>query len=111
MSIKDQVKQNLLYYNLWTQVTEVELPSSTLLKGIPKEPLLNDETHDIPTQELVFPVSIEEKVTPRRLETVFNEMQSHSGTRPKRIVIGIVNDDSTVVYYFIHDGVYKPKKN
>lgn len=31
--------------------------------------------------------------------------------RPARIILAIVSDDGTIVYYFVHDGLVKPKKN
>lgn len=31
--------------------------------------------------------------------------------RKKRLVMGIVSGDSTVVYYIVHDGIVKPKQN
>ena len=29
----------------------------------------------------------------------------------KRILVGIVGDDSTIVYYIVHDGTVKPRQN
>ena len=29
----------------------------------------------------------------------------------KRILLGIVGDDSTIVYYIVHDGIVKPRQN
>jgi len=31
--------------------------------------------------------------------------------RHKRILLAIVDDDSTVAYYFLHDGLVKPRQN
>ena len=31
--------------------------------------------------------------------------------RKKRLVMGIVSGDSTVVYYIVHDGIVKPRQN
>jgi tRNA-splicing endonuclease subunit Sen15 len=103
------VKQNLLFYTLWTRVQEISLPSGTVLSGKPHNKLLGDDTEQ--GLEIVLPARIGEEVSPKRLNTIFNDMQQAQGTRPKRLIIGIVNDDSTVVYYFIHDGLVKPKKN
>lgn len=30
---------------------------------------------------------------------------------PKRLLMAILEDDSTVVYYIVHDGVVKPRQN
>lgn len=32
-------------------------------------------------------------------------------TLPKRILLGTLDDDSTVVYYIVHDGIVKPRQN
>lgn len=112
MSLVEQVKQNLLFHNLWTQVTEIELSQDVLIRGKPKEKLLNDETNqDESTFEIVLPIRLSSELTMQRLHLIFKELEDLQQKRPKRILVGIVNDDSTVVYYFIHDGVYKPKKN
>lgn len=109
MNTLHQVKQNLLFYTLWTEVHEISLPGGTVLSGKPHNKLLGDDMEQ--GLEIVLPARIGEEVTPKRLNTIFNDMQQAQGTRPKRLIIGIVNDDSTVVYYFIHDGLVKPKKN
>lgn len=109
MSIVDQVKQNLLFYNLWTDVSEIQLNNDTLLQGKPKEKLLNDE--ELNNHEIVLPIKISTKLTVNKLDGLFKDLEIKLSQRPKRIVVGIINDDSTIVYYFIHDGVYKPKKN
>jgi len=31
--------------------------------------------------------------------------------RKKRLLLAVVSDDSTVVYYFVHDGIVKPRQN
>lgn len=121
-----QVKENLLFYNIWTNVKEIHLKDVVLIEGIPKEPLLTDEIEeeiDKPfldkkaeikineKRELVLPYRVTDKLTPKRLKEIFDELEIKLDKRPKRIIIGIINDDSTIVYYFIHDGVYKPKRN
>lgn len=32
-------------------------------------------------------------------------------TLPKRLLLGTLDDDSTVVYYIVHDGIVKPRQN
>jgi len=38
-------------------------------------------------------------------------MQWRGPKRGKRILLAIVQDDSTVVYYLMHDGIVKPRQN
>ena len=37
--------------------------------------------------------------------------ESQTRKRKKRLVMGIVSGDSTVVYYIVHDGIVKPRQN
>ncbi|CEP21239.1 unnamed protein product [Cyberlindnera jadinii] len=114
MSALHQVKQNLLFYSLWTDVKEVPLKEETVLSGIPKNHLLGDDEEEgnqggVPAPikpEFVLPIMLGEQLTPSRLSTVFEQLHS-----PKRLVAGVVNDDGTVVYYIVHNGIAKPKKN
>ncbi|RMY94341.1 hypothetical protein D0862_08992 [Hortaea werneckii] len=39
------------------------------------------------------------------------EMSKWRKTQPKRLLLATVDDDSTVVYYIIHDGIVKPRQN
>lgn len=32
-------------------------------------------------------------------------------TSPKRVLLATLDDDSTVVYYIVHDGIVKPRQN
>jgi hypothetical protein len=90
--------------------------------------------------EIVLPTHIREKWTLRELARVFERLPSDSlslysspeATAPtastpkpellqetqnrprkdaRRILLAILNDDSTVVYYFVHEGLVKPRQN
>lgn len=39
------------------------------------------------------------------------ELSKWRKTQPKRLLLATVDDDSTVVYYIIHDGIVKPRQN
>jgi tRNA-splicing endonuclease subunit Sen15 len=44
--------------------------------------------------------------------TVGDDISSSWRTKlPKRVLLATVDDDSTVVYYIIHDGIVKPRQN
>ena len=86
-------------------------------------------------REWVLPVDIREKWSIRKWAEVFDsitaeppvlsgeqgqgnggwvEDKSQGGggiKRKKRLVMGIVSGDSTVVHYIIHDGIVKPRQN
>ncbi|KAI5460075.1 tRNA-splicing endonuclease subunit Sen15 [Mariannaea sp. PMI_226] len=60
--------------------------------------------------EWVMAVHHKEKWTLRAFAAVFDSIQ-HSGPREKRILLATVHNDSTVVYYFMHEGMVKPRQN
>ena len=75
--------------------------------------------------EWVLPTHLKEKWSLRRFAEVFDAV----GERPpsgeegdegeglekrrggKRVLLATVSDDSTVVYYIVHDGIVKPRQN
>ncbi|KAK7521104.1 Sen15 protein-domain-containing protein [Phyllosticta citriasiana] len=92
------------------------------------------EDDPAPQREWVVPTHLREKWTVRELAEVFGDMtvappaaageededaqgqQSKEGAEDKwrttkRALLGIVEDDSTVVYYLVHDGIVKPRQN
>ena len=86
---------------------------------------------DVPVdREWVLPTHLREKWTLRRFAEVFDAIdetpsgaqarsaatddqnQYHgSRKRGKRLLMAVVNDDSTIVYYIVHDGIVKPRQN
>ena len=86
---------------------------------------------DVPIErEWVLPTHLREKWTLRRFAEVFDAIdetppddnaqeersEERSGyqrarKRGKRLLMAVVNDDSTIVYYIIHDGIIKPRQN
>lgn len=89
-----------------------------------------------PELEWVLPLHLSEKWSPRQFAAVFDAIEaippggedqdSFAGVaddpasrwrlwrgpkRGKRILLATVQDDSTVTYYWIHDGLVKPRQN
>ncbi|KAK2070607.1 hypothetical protein P8C59_005087 [Phyllachora maydis] len=85
-----------------------------------------------PEVEWVLPTHVAETWTLRRFAAVFDALDGlppgapeadaqEEGAEPwmrwrgtkrgKRLLLAIVQDDSTVVYYLMHDGVVKPRPN
>ncbi|KAK4507409.1 hypothetical protein PRZ48_001144 [Zasmidium cellare] len=88
-----------------------------------------------PHREWVLPSHLREKWTLRRFgeafdaierspadtegELLFDSQQPEGGegnskwreNLPKRLLLGTLDDDSTVVYYIVHDGIVKPRQN
>lgn len=82
-----------------------------ILSGYPPHKLSSvDENHLL---EWVIPLvaNSQAELSVKTINGWFKQILLLSGSRPKRVTVGLVNDDSTVVYYFIHDGLIKPVQN
>lgn len=84
-----------------------------------------------PEHEWVLPVHVDEKWTMARFAEVFDAIEPlppqaprttapelgpsgkdwRGADRLKRVLMAMVHDDSTVVYYIMHDGIVKPRQN
>lgn len=83
-----------------------------------------------PEVEHVLPVHVAESLTLATLAAVFDSLGQGDGSpesrveeadaladdgvaasRPRRLVLAVVHDDSTVIYYIMHDGIVKPRQN
>lgn len=108
MDVADQVLTNLVHYNLWTGVAKhnARVP---LLSGTPPKKLHELDAAD--QVEWVVPITMEQQLCSMDdIELWFAAVAELAG-RPKRLSLGLLNDDGTVVYYFVHDGVVKPRQN
>ena len=85
----------------------------------------------IPEQEWVLPTHWQEKWSLARFAAVFDALETVPSTseegeeddlkavgykwrgknRQKRLLLATIHDDSTVVYYIMHDGIVKPRQN
>lgn len=63
-----------------------------------------------PEHEWILPVHLAEEWTLKGFSAIFDSIK-HVGPREKRIVMAIVHNDSTVVYYLMHEGMVKPRQN
>ena len=85
-----------------------------------------DNDIDKPQLEWVIPTRISENWTLGRLAAIFDNIDTiprdNDGSlgsvatdeqwpRIKRAILAVVDDDSTVVYYIVHDGLVKPRQN
>lgn len=72
-------------------------------------------------REWVLPTHLREKWTLKGFAGVFDglgegELEESGGLDGnskgvKRILLAVVGDDSTIVYYIMHDGIVKPRQN
>lgn len=72
----------------------------------------------------MLPVSLREKWSLRKWAEVFDALPEMDGDEGgdgdadggkekegKKLMMGVVSDDSTVVYYVVGEGIIKPKQN
>ncbi|KAK9780583.1 putative tRNA-splicing endonuclease subunit Sen15 [Seiridium cardinale] len=67
-----------------------------------------------PEVEWVLSTSLHETITLEFLSSIFDSMDRPANLpkgRAKRLLLAARHDDSTVVYYFVHDGIVKPRQN
>ena len=83
------------------------------------------EETDLPLQrEWVLPTHLKEKWSLRKFAKVFDGISKYPPGQPpensvvasevkdlKRIILATLDDDSTVTYYIVHDGIVKPRQN
>ncbi|CAG59171.1 uncharacterized protein GVI51_F06017 [Nakaseomyces glabratus] len=124
-NLTERVRDNLLHFHLWTEVEEVPKQLNwkddriiNILVGRPPHKLSNDDDEEQEgdckraKKEYILPVEMsmykEGYLTLELLDKIFDDLCAAS---TQRLLLGIVNDDGTVLYYFAHKGIYKPKKN
>lgn len=61
--------------------------------------------------EWVLPIHLTEQWSIARFSAIFDSMLESRGPRSKRLVLATVHNDSTVVYYLMHEGMVKPRQN
>lgn len=125
--VTSNVLANLEYQHDWTSLKiHGTSGSRPLIRGLPPRRLYihpDDQiaalTHEeatgksvtqSPEYEWVLAVHTEEKWTLRGFAAVFDSIE-HIGPREKRILLATVHNDSTVVYYLMHEGMVKPRQN
>jgi tRNA-splicing endonuclease subunit Sen15 len=84
----------------------------------------------LPELEWVLPTHLEEKWSLAQFSSIFDALETvpsgegvekvdetavgarwQGKNRQKRILLATLHDDSTVVYYIMHDGIVKPRQN
>ncbi|CAM1502799.1 Fc.00g075750.m01.CDS01 [Cosmosporella sp. VM-42] len=126
-NVASTVLRNLQDQHDWTEL-HIRHSSSQrpLIKGLPPRRLYIHPDDQIaalaheeatgkpvihpPEYEWVLSVHPEEKWTLSRFAAVFDSLENDS-PRGKRILLATVHNDSTVVYYLMHEGMVKPRQN
>lgn len=114
-----QVADNLTFQHNWKSVEIFHIPgyNSTspiyFCHGKPPEKLLPNDTKGPVYDEVVFPTNTKDKISIAVLNHVFKGLNSYFDDEeyPYRVLMAMVTDDSTVVYYIVNEGLEKPRKN
>ena len=114
LSISDRVKENLEWYNGWKNVetkkirTRENTHTQVLCGSAPAQ--TGNPNQDAKQWIVPLEVSRQHQICVDDIDKWFQELGRISdGCKPSRIIVGLVGDDSTVVYYYIHEGVIKPR--
>lgn len=128
-NLTNTVLQNLQDQHDWTtlQVVDGDGHQRPIIKGMPPRRLYihpDDQIEALiqeratgqpmsqePEVEWVLPIHLTEQWTISRFSAVFDGLPKTEGARGKRLVIATVHNDSTVVYYLMHEGMVKPRQN
>ncbi|RLV94358.1 hypothetical protein JA1_001803 [Spathaspora sp. JA1] len=97
-TLAEQVKINLIHYNQWTDVVIHE--STSFVSG--KPPNSEDLEWVIPSKNC--------QLTVDEINQWFKEIEKIQ-SKVDKVTIGVVNDDGTIVYYYIHNGIVEPRQN
>lgn len=126
--VSHAVLQNLADQHDWTCLELHEGPDQPrpLIKGLPPKRLYlhpddqiaalaheeatGEKLFNTPEFEWVLAVHISETWSLGKFSAVFDTI-SNTSAQPKRIVLATVHNDSTVVYYVMHEGLVKPRQN
>lgn len=125
------VLQNLRLQHDWSDLQLLNNPGAyrPLIRGLPPKrlylhpddqiaALVHEEAtgekviHE-PEYEWVLSTHLNEKWSLAKFASVFDSIvnENSENSRPKRIVLATVHNDSTVVYYIMHEGMVKPRQN
>lgn len=127
VDVTSTVIHNLQYQHDWVSLNVHETTSHRpLIRGLPprrlyihpddqiaaleREKATGEPLDQTPELEWVLAVHPEEKWTIKGFSNIFDSIEQ-KGPREKRIVLATVHNDSTVVYYLMHEGMVKPRQN
>ncbi|KAK2612952.1 hypothetical protein QQS21_001063 [Conoideocrella luteorostrata] len=122
------VLQNLADQHDWSNLELLDglAESRALVRGLPPKRLYlhpddqitalaheeatGEKLFQDPEYEWVLPLHLSEKWCLARFAAVFDSIPNND-PQPKRILLATIHNDSTIVYYLMHEGVVKPRQN
>ncbi|KAG5355863.1 tRNA-splicing endonuclease subunit SEN15 [Yarrowia sp. B02] len=107
--LAEQIKTNLVHQHLWTDVVIHNTALTDLVHGTPPKTLHPDDP-EIRSEWLV-PARSNDDWTIKQWDECFKAAEGVAGKDVDRMLMAIVDNDSTIVYYFVYKGLVKPRKN
>ncbi|KAK9457355.1 Sen15 protein-domain-containing protein [Dipodascopsis uninucleata] len=133
VDIANKVKLNLDLHHLWTELELHQFPvvddekssdafpyldngEIVLITGRPPDKLYSTDSKDPNDDskiltEWILPARKESNWSLRKWAVIFKTIEVYTGVIVNRILMALYTEDSTVVYYFVHKGLIKPRKN
>jgi len=112
--VAETVVFNLTHQHHWTDARIRRLAS---LPG--DRPLITAVSPESGNREWIVPVRLEENWSLRGWKEVFEALRVDEAAAAagkdedvvKRVYMGMVGGDSSVIYYIVHEGLVKPRQN
>lgn len=110
--MSDVAVYNLVHQQFWSDVHALDVPGHQVCWGRPPKPLRLDDPLPL-AREYVLVSYLNEKWTVERWASAFAAIKAalNLDEEPKRLVMAMVADDSTVIYYIIYNGLVAPQRN
>lgn len=128
-NVSRTVLSNLELQHDWTALELHDGPDQPrpLIRGLPPKRLYlhpddqvaalaherstGEKLYQPPEPEWVLPVHLAERWSLAKFAAVFDSITGEAGVQTKRILVAALHNDSTVVYYLMHQGMVKPRQN
>lgn len=107
----ETVAYNLVHQQLWTKVRTFAEEDYEFCHGKPPKKMHPDDPKILEDYVLVSYTKDTWSVKDWANAFAILKRAESLSEEPKRIIMAMITDDSTVVYYLIHNGLMKPKKN
>lgn len=101
-----QTYNDLKLAQKWTNISIVDIPGlkRSAIRGDVPAPAETSEEKSDPQSRVVVPCTLSENLSIEWINTVFDTVVPP----PTEIYLGIVSDDSSIVYYKLSKGMVKP---
>lgn len=100
LGIANKVRLHLIYSNQWKNITSIELQNSNNTITY----ILHGENPNN-VKEYVLAINKTHKVTVEDMDKLFKKIESNQGIELEKILMGIIDTDGSILFYYVHKGV------